>query len=72
MACYVTYYWSTLYGRTPTRAIKCKDLDEAIDCAHDIVSFDALKNVRINQCGRLPKGTEIISYGLYQKYPDML
>ncbi len=62
---YVTFYCDLLGGRSKTKAIECKEWNETMDCALDICSICDIKNVRINKCGRLPKGTIIIKHEEY-------
>jgi len=63
---YVTYYWLEMFGgRSETKAIECPTKQHMIDCAHDIVSVNGIRNVRLNLCGRPPKKSLIIPYEDY-------
>lgn len=65
---YCTYKWRLLGGyHSHTYAIECNSVDEAWEAARDIYSYCGIMYVNVNKCGRLPKGTEIISYESYKK-----
>lgn len=51
----------------PTKryAVQCKDMDEALEVASDINSFDGVTYIRINKSGRLCKGVNILKVGEY-------
>lgn len=48
------------------RAIECPDGNTLMWCAFDMIGRAAIKNVRINRCGRVAKGTTIHSYEDYR------
>jgi hypothetical protein len=64
---YVTYHWLEMYGnRSNTKAIECANNEQLCEVASDVVSLHGIRNVRINFCGKLPKGTDIINYEQYK------
>ena len=64
---YVTYHWLEQYGnRSNLKAIECESKEQIKEVASDIVSLHGIRNVRINYCGKLPKGTDIIGYEQYE------
>lgn len=68
MKMYVTYHWLEMYGnRSELRAVECATKEQIHEVAADICSLHGIRNVRINYCGRLPKGTTIINYEDYKK-----
>lgn len=65
---YATFKWLDLGGyHTNTKAIACPTEENLRDCVMDICSLNGLINLRINRCGRLPKGTTIIPWEVYKK-----
>lgn len=71
---YVTYKWMLIGGYySGPYAIECPSYEDMRDCACDIYSICGIHYVNLNQCGRLPKGTIIISWNDYKndKYLDM-
>lgn len=66
---YVTYHWRELHGnRSETKAIECNNLEEARECACDIISLCGIRNVRLNRCGKLPKKCLVIPHEDYKSY----
>lgn len=74
---YVTYKWKLpIWESKPfseCKAIECDNFSIARAVASDIYSLDGIAYVNINKCGRLPKGSTIISYTDYKngKYYNM-
>lgn len=63
---YVTFqfkpskYVETVMGvKTRKYAIACESIDEAHEIMADVNSFDGVSYIRLNKCGKLPKGTRI-------------
>lgn len=75
---YVTYHWLQIYGpgtglnRPGLRAVECQTREQLLETASDLCSYHGIRNVRINLCGRLPKGTKIIKYEDYKKDSSIL
>lgn len=40
--------------------ILCNTMDEVHETMADINSFDGVSYIRLNKCGKLPKGTKIV------------
>ena len=65
---YATFKWIDIGGyHTNTKAIQCPTEEDLRDCIMDVCSLVGLINLRINRCGRLPKGTTIITWEEYKK-----
>ena len=63
---YVTFqfrpskYIATVMGvKTKKYAIECQTLDEAHEIIADVNSLDGISYIRLNKCGKLPKGTKL-------------
>ena len=48
-------------------AVECNTMEEAQEVAAERNSLVGIKYLRINKCGRLPKGTKIMYYDVYSK-----
>lgn len=63
---FVTYYWLLIHGNHSNRkAIECSDKKQLSEVAYDVCSYHGIRDVRLNICGRLSKGTTVISYDDY-------
>lgn len=62
---YATYRWLEMGGLGKPHAIECESFEQARDVASDICSYHGIRYVSINSCGRLKKGTVILSYADY-------
>lgn len=67
MEIYVTYRWRLMNGnKSELKAVECSTKEQAQEVALDLCSIVGIKNVRINHCGRLPKGTTVIKFENYK------
>lgn len=69
---YVTFqirpnnYFRLMGYQTKHYAIKCDNLDNALEAAADVYSLCGVSHIRINKCGRLRhKDTKVILYGSF-------
>jgi len=63
---YVTFAVPHLFQYDEKFAVKCENMDDAIEVARDAFSLHGVKNVRIRKCGK-PRNREIMSYDKYWK-----
>ncbi len=67
MKIYVTYRWRLMNGnQSELKAVECSTKEQAQETALDLCSIVGIKNVRINYCGRLRKGTTIVKFENYK------
>lgn len=65
---YCTYRWRKFNNyRSNPIAIECENFPQAVAVAQDIYAYNGTIYVNINKCGKLQKGTKIISYNDYKK-----
>lgn len=63
---YVTYQFEYVNPCEVEKfAVKCNDMETAREVASERYSLEGIKYLRINKCGKLPKGTKIIDYQTY-------
>ena len=53
---------------TESRAIECPDEESMKECARDLYSYDGIDYLYLNRCGKLRKGTRVISYADYEAH----
>ena len=57
-------YIATVMGvKTEKLAIECHTMEEAHEIMADVNSYDGISYIRLNKCGRLPKGTKVVKLG---------
>lgn len=66
---YVTFAVPHQFQSDEKFAVKCENMDGAIEVAQDAFSLHGIKNVRIRKCGK-PRNREIMSYDNYWKYGE--
>ena len=63
---YVTYQFEYINPREVEKfAVKCNDMETALEVASERYSLEGIKYLCINKCGKFPKGTKIIDYQTY-------
>ena len=45
---------------TKKYAIKCETIDEAHEIMADVYSLDGVSYIRLNKCGKIPKGPKVV------------
>ena len=67
---YVTFSAESTFGEDDNRfAVRCNDMEKAMDVAHDANSLVGVKNIRLRKCGK-PSGRNILSYDEYFNYSN--
>ena len=66
---YVTFSVPHLFQSDEKFAVKCDDMEQAIEVAQDANSLDRIKNIRLRKCGK-PKDREVMSYDNYWEYDE--
>ena len=56
----IKFVAETMGIKTKKYAILCNTMDEVHKTMADINSFDGVSYIRLNKCGKLPKGTKIV------------
>ena len=64
---YITFCNSdNVWNKKLNYAIECSNAEDAIKVGMDINSCTCFKNVRMNRCSRLKKGTKVLSSNSYR------
>ena len=66
---YVTFAVPHLFQSDEKFAVKCDDMEQAIEVAQDANSLNGIKNIRLRKCGK-PRGREVMSYDNYWEYEE--
>ena len=66
---YVTFSVPHLFQSDEKFAVKCDDMEQAIEVAQDANSLNGIKNIRLRKCGK-PRGREVMSYDNYWEYEE--
>ena len=66
---YVTFSVPHLFQSDEKFAVKCDDMEQAIEVAQDANSLNGIKNIRLRKCGK-PRGREVMSYDNYWEYKE--